>query len=77
MPNQQSGPSTKPSAQDQVQADNLLSQPDPDALSDSEGVAEEVSLDQQSGAARRVGQLPQEAEQAVGESLKQDRPSPH
>jgi hypothetical protein len=63
----------KDQVQDQVQADNLLSQPDPD----TEAVAEEVSLDQQSPDARRVGQLPPEAEQAVGESLKRDQPKPH
>ena len=57
----------------QVQADNMLSQPDPD----TEAVAEEVSLDQQSADARRVGQLPKDAEQAVGESLKSDKPAPH
>ncbi len=74
-----SSPSHNPGAgpaqagEDQVQADNLLSQPDPD----TEAVAEEVSLDQQSGDARRVGQLPREAEQAVADSLKPDKPAPH
>ena len=57
--------------QDQVQADNLLSQPDPDVGA----VAEEVSLDQQSDSVRRVGQLPKDAEAAVGDSLKTDKPA--
>lgn len=70
MPN---SPTATEPGKDKVQADNLLSQPDPD----TEAVAEEVSLDQQSGDARRVGQLPKEAEQALGESLKNDKPAPH
>ena len=70
MPN---SPTATEPGKDQVQADNMLSQPDPD----TEAVAEEVSLDMQSDSARRVGQMPQEAEQAVAESLKTDKSSPH
>lgn len=66
---------TKPAApaadQDKVQADNLLSQPNLEVGA----VAEEVSLDQQSDSARRVGQLPKDAEAAVGESLKSNKPA--
>ena len=70
MPN---SPTATEPGKDQVQADNMLSQPDPD----TEAVAEEVSLDMQSDEARRVGQMPPEAERAVGESLKSDKPASH
>lgn len=59
-------PGTSHPQKDQVQADSLLSQPEPD----SEAVAEEISLDQQADGARRVGQLPKDTDAAVRDSLK-------
>ena len=66
QPSKQQGQQSQQAQQDQVQADSLLSQPDPD----SEAVAEEISLDQQADNARRVGQLPKDLDAPVRDSLK-------
>ena len=58
----------QPRTPPRVQSDNLLSQPDP-----ASGVAEEVSLDQQSGQARKVGQLPPAAQQPLADALRPER----
>ncbi|MFP5390553.1 MAG: hypothetical protein ACLGI6_03275 [Gammaproteobacteria bacterium] len=66
-------PNTSPTPSpdsNKVQADNLLSQPSP---ADGQ-VAEEVSLDQQSGQARNIGQAPPEANEALAESVRKSPP---
>lgn len=73
-PSTGSGAPVQPSPHQPVQADNLLSQP----VSDEQGhgpVGEEISLDQQSDQARRVGHAPTGpgTEVAVADAL---RPAP-
>jgi hypothetical protein len=71
--NEQRGPSTTPGqGGQQNRSENLL--PADDAADGRYDVAEEVSLDQQSDAARRVGQPPKGiASDAVADALKPEK----
>lgn len=63
-----------PGQPERVQADTLLSQPDADDDQGYGPVGEEISLDQQSEQARKVGHAPADAstEEALAETLRPD-----